>query len=143
MVLKSKSFWPYFCDCLLETLAVNPDYKWKDGTLDKGQNWQGAFCSCLGSVEELWGKCLSYGLLHTLRGEYTYLGKENTCETETSWCHFRGLQRALGPQRFTSQHGELNESKVIDKKWFIRIGPLWGLQAGGWEMLPLVNLPEQ
>lgn len=147
MVLKSKSFWPYFCDCLLEALAVNPDYKWKDGTLDKGQNWQGAFCSWLGSVE-LWRKCLSYSLLHTLRGEYTPLIWEkkiwwlNTCETKINWCHFRGLQRVLIPQCFMSQHGELNESKVRDKKWFIRIGLLWGLQAGGREKLPLGNLTE-
>ena len=29
---------------------------------------------------------------------------------------------------------EFNKNKVVDKKWFIRIGCLWGLQAGGQEM---------
>lgn len=76
-VLKSESFWLHFCDwCLLETLAVNPDYRCKCGTLDKEQTWQGAFCSCLGSAEKLWGQPLSWSPLFTLRGEYIYLGKD-------------------------------------------------------------------
>ena len=44
------------------------------------------------------------------------------------------LQRALVPQSYMSQCREkFTESKVIDKKWFIKIGCLWGLQVNGWE----------
>ena len=51
------------------------------------------------------------------------------------------LQRALVPQSFMSQHREeFIKSNVVDKKWFIRIGCLWGLQVGGWEMLHPKNL---
>ena len=52
------------------------------------------------------------------------------------------LQRALVPQSFMSQHREeFSKSKAVDKKWFIRIGRLWGWQVGGWEMLCPKNLP--
>ena len=48
---------------------------------------------------------------------------------------FPGLWRAPVPQSFMSQcREEFSNSKVVDKKWFIRIGRLWGLQAGGQEM---------
>ena len=40
--------------------------------------------------------------------------------------------RVTVPWSFMSQwRKEFRESKVIDKKWFIRIGCLWGLQATG------------
>ena len=40
-----------------------------------------------------------------------------------------------------SQHGEeFSKSNVVDKKWFIRIGHLWGLQVGEWEMPHPKNL---
>ena len=47
---------------------------------------------------------------------------------ETNRCCCRGLQ---GARSFMSQ-GRKNSArgKVIDKKWFIRRGLLWGLQAG-------------
>ena len=38
------------------------------------------------------------------------------------------LQFFMSQRRKNSARG-----KVIDKKWFIRIGHLWGLQAGGRE----------
>ena len=53
----------------------------------------------------------------------------------TQLVSFPGLQRAWIPQSFMSQHREeFSKSNVVDKKWFIRIGGLWGLQVGGWEM---------
>lgn len=53
--------------CLLETLAVNPDYSC---LLDREQTWQGAFCSCLGSLVKNfgWGPFL---------GAFSFLGGEN------------------------------------------------------------------
>ena len=62
-----------------------------------------------------------------------------TCWTQL--VSFPGLQRAWVPQSFMSQHREeFSKSNVVDKKWFIRIGCLWGLQVGGWEMLHPKNL---
>ena len=50
------------------------------------------------------------------------------------------LQRTLLPQSFMSQCNQFNESKVVGKKWCIRIGCLWSLQAGGQEMVFSENL---
>ena len=52
-----------------------------------------------------------------------------------------GLQKAPVSQSFMSQHREeFSKSNVVDKKWFIRTGCLWGLQAGRWEMPHPKNL---
>ena len=64
-----------------------------------------------------------------------------TDPSETYWCHFRGSLKSSGTIVLTSQcREEFGKSKIIDKKWFITIGYLWGFQAGGWEMTCPGNL---
>ena len=54
-----------------------------------------------------------------------------SCATETVWCHVQGPQELWS---FMSQCRKNSaRGKVIDKRWFIRIEPLRGLQAGRWE----------
>ena len=57
-----------------------------------------------------------------------------------SWNQLGSFQWGSEKLRYRSsscQHGEeSSESKVVDKKWFMRIKPLWGLQADGWEVPP-------
>ena len=54
-----------------------------------------------------------------------------SCATETVWCHVQGPQELWS---FMSQCRKNSaRDKVIDKRWFIRIEPLRGLQAGRWE----------
>lgn len=56
MVQKSESFRPHSQDqCLSETLAVNPVYRWHmpANTAGKGQASQGVFCSSTGSVLQI------------------------------------------------------------------------------------------
>ena len=62
-----------------------------------------------------------------------------SCATETVWCHVQGPQELWS---FMSQCRKNSaRGKVIDNKWFIRIGSLWGLQEGWWEMSCPKNLP--
>lgn len=107
-VLKSESFWLHFCDwCLLETLAVNPDYRCKCGTLDKEETWQGAFCSCLGSAEKLWvnpylgALCLLWGENISIWGKIDQVnggwagrsGRRRDIPPSEGWCTVAEVER--------------------------------------------------
>ena len=81
------------------------------------------------------------GPAHTCHVISGWLPRWTSITCWTQLVSFPGLQRAWVPQSFMSQHREeFSKSNVVDKKWFIRIGCLWGLQVGEWEMLHLENL---
>ena len=90
----------------------------------KNQTWLSAFEE-LQLSETTDTICLIFMLSKTNEIVYLY----NHFET-SRWC-FEGSEELLS---FLYHHRKNSmRGKVIDKKWFIRIGCLWGLWAGGQE----------